>query len=171
MYNISPTQFPSPYFLLSTFLNKLLTTTDIKLLKDELSSPKYGEYHICMFPLHLTPFPLSLLTIPKTVFSNTLKNVLLEELAQADEHEVVKEVQVCSPPPPPFCHLHYLIMLHHPLSKHVLSTHFPFSLRVRCSFFTCSILSSHAPLTLIFLSFNTVTNLVHTRNILQIIMQ
>lgn len=102
MYNISPTQFPSPYFLLSTFLNKLLTTTDIKLLKDELSSPKYGEYHICMFPLHLTPFPLSLLTIPKTVFSNTLKNVLLEELAQADEHEVVKEVQVCSPPPPPF---------------------------------------------------------------------
>lgn len=49
------------------------TEENIKLLKDELSSPKYGEYHI--------------------FFSNTLKNVLLEELAQADEHEVVKEVQ------------------------------------------------------------------------------
>lgn len=49
------------------------TEENIRLLKEELSSPKYGEYHI--------------------FFSNTLKNVLLEELAQADEHEVVKEVQ------------------------------------------------------------------------------
>lgn len=49
------------------------TEENIKLLKDELASPKYGEYYI--------------------FFSNTLKNVLLEELAQADEHEVVKEVQ------------------------------------------------------------------------------
>lgn len=49
------------------------TVENIHLLKDELREPKYGEYHL--------------------FFTNTLKSVHLEELAQADEHEVVKEVQ------------------------------------------------------------------------------
>eukprot|EP01113_Clastostelium_recurvatum_P047604 TRINITY_DN851_c0_g1_i2.p1 TRINITY_DN851_c0_g1~~TRINITY_DN851_c0_g1_i2.p1 ORF type:complete len:556 (+),score=164.20 TRINITY_DN851_c0_g1_i2:96-1763(+) len=49
------------------------TPENIAHLVAELRQPKYGEYHL--------------------FFSNTLKNILLDELAQADEHEVVKEVQ------------------------------------------------------------------------------
>jgi vacuolar protein sorting-associated protein 45 len=49
------------------------TVENIHLLITELREPKYGEYHL--------------------FFTNTLKNVSLEDLAQADEHEVVKEVQ------------------------------------------------------------------------------
>lgn len=60
----------------------------------------------------ITRFLRSLLesTNLSIVFSNTLKNVLLEELAQADEHEVVKEVQVfTSPSSPPFSLSSYFI--------------------------------------------------------------
>jgi len=49
------------------------TLENIHALVEELREPKYGEYHL--------------------FFTNSLKNVSLEELAQADEHEVVKEVQ------------------------------------------------------------------------------
>eukprot|EP01087_Luapelamoeba_hula_P003470 TRINITY_DN13278_c0_g1_i1.p1 TRINITY_DN13278_c0_g1~~TRINITY_DN13278_c0_g1_i1.p1 ORF type:complete len:564 (+),score=111.57 TRINITY_DN13278_c0_g1_i1:78-1769(+) len=49
------------------------TADNCQLLDKELRKPKYGEYHI--------------------FFSNTIKNNYLEELAEADEHEVVQQVQ------------------------------------------------------------------------------
>jgi hypothetical protein len=39
--------------------------------------------------------------VTRAVFTNILSNGDLERLADADEHEVVREVQVYVPPPPP----------------------------------------------------------------------
>mmetsp|Transcript_1743 Transcript_1743/g.3627 ORF Transcript_1743/g.3627 Transcript_1743/m.3627 type:complete len:328 (-) Transcript_1743:1262-2245(-) len=49
------------------------TTHNISILKYQLSSPKYGEYHI--------------------FFSNMVQNASLQALAEADENQVVKQVQ------------------------------------------------------------------------------
>jgi len=49
------------------------TANNVKLLKSELRKPHYGEYHI--------------------FFSNIVKTTAIEELAQGDEHEVVRQVQ------------------------------------------------------------------------------
>jgi len=49
------------------------TPENCQLLDQELRKPKYGEYHL--------------------FFSNIIKNNYLEELAEADEHEVVQQVQ------------------------------------------------------------------------------
>lgn len=49
------------------------TPANVELLKRELKSPKYGQYHI--------------------FFSNILSPELLERIADADEHEVVHQVQ------------------------------------------------------------------------------
>jgi len=49
------------------------TQENLSFLQDELKEAKYGEYHL--------------------FFSNTLKNSYIEDLAQADTHEVVQQVQ------------------------------------------------------------------------------
>eukprot|EP01111_Echinosteliopsis_oligospora_P010014 TRINITY_DN3037_c0_g1_i1.p1 TRINITY_DN3037_c0_g1~~TRINITY_DN3037_c0_g1_i1.p1 ORF type:complete len:564 (-),score=165.66 TRINITY_DN3037_c0_g1_i1:98-1789(-) len=49
------------------------TEENIHLLANELRSPKYGEYHL--------------------FFTNTLRNIFIDDLAKADENEVVKKVQ------------------------------------------------------------------------------
>jgi len=49
------------------------TQENLSLLEQELKEPKYGEYHI--------------------FFSNTVKNSYIEELADADEHETVQQLQ------------------------------------------------------------------------------
>lgn len=49
------------------------TPDNFRFLEDELKSPKYGEYHL--------------------FFTNTIKSENLDELASADEHEVVNQVQ------------------------------------------------------------------------------
>jgi vacuolar protein sorting-associated protein 45 len=49
------------------------TQTSIDSLASELRHPKYGQYYV--------------------YFSNVLKPTMLEKLAEADEHELVKEVQ------------------------------------------------------------------------------
>eukprot|EP00727_Mastigamoeba_balamuthi_P005873 m51a1_g1905 putative sec1-like family protein (888) ;mRNA; r:787917-791825 len=49
------------------------TQENVALLRDELREPKYGEYHL--------------------FFTNIVRNAYLEDIAAADEHEVVKQVQ------------------------------------------------------------------------------
>ena len=49
------------------------THDNIKLLKSEFRDPKYGEYHI--------------------FFSNMVRDSMVQELAEADEHEVVQQIQ------------------------------------------------------------------------------
>jgi vacuolar protein sorting-associated protein 45 len=49
------------------------THENVKLLQDELKDPKYGEYHL--------------------FFSNTARDTMIQQLAEADEHEVVQQVQ------------------------------------------------------------------------------
>lgn len=51
------------------------TAESIQALVQELRSPCYGEYYI--------------------FFTNTVLKANIERLAEADEHELVKEVQVC----------------------------------------------------------------------------
>ena len=49
------------------------THENIRLLQEEFKEPKYGEYHI--------------------FFSNTTRDSMVQQLAEADEHEVVQQVQ------------------------------------------------------------------------------
>ena len=49
------------------------TIENIRLLQAEFKEPKYGEYHI--------------------FFSNLARDAFIQELAEADEHEVVQQVQ------------------------------------------------------------------------------
>jgi len=49
------------------------TSENLQLLENELRDPKYGEYHI--------------------FFANGIKNSYIEELAEADEHEIVQQLQ------------------------------------------------------------------------------
>ncbi len=61
------------------------TAENLALLKKELRKPKYGEYYICSYRLF---------SFSPSVFTNVLPKKYLEQLAAADEHEVVHEVQV-----------------------------------------------------------------------------
>ena len=80
------------------------TDANIRHISDEIGgTPKYGEYHVCK------PQKASLFTSIQTnfnfiffqkniknytkVFSNIVKNSQLEELANNDLHEVVRQVQ------------------------------------------------------------------------------
>jgi len=49
------------------------THTNVQLLQEEFKEPKYGEYHI--------------------FFSNATRDTMIQQLAEADEHEVVQQVQ------------------------------------------------------------------------------
>ena len=48
------------------------THENVRLLQEEFKEPKYGEYHI--------------------FFSNTTRDTMIQQLAEADEHEVVQQV-------------------------------------------------------------------------------
>jgi hypothetical protein len=69
---------------------------NIAVLRRHLRKPKFGEYHICAHPLRIAlawgtePPPC----VAAAVFTNVLKDSLLQELADADEGELVKQVQV-----------------------------------------------------------------------------
>mmetsp|Transcript_15805 Transcript_15805/g.40727 ORF Transcript_15805/g.40727 Transcript_15805/m.40727 type:complete len:628 (-) Transcript_15805:297-2180(-) len=49
------------------------THENIRLLKEEFKDPKYGEYHL--------------------FFSNMVRDTMIQQLAEADEHEVVQQIQ------------------------------------------------------------------------------
>ena len=66
----------------------------------ELKEPKYGEYYLCQW-VALVSVDVSLKSqLPQCSlrcadFSNILNKSSIERLANADEYEVVREVQVC----------------------------------------------------------------------------
>jgi len=77
------------------------TEDNLNQLKAELRKPKYGEYYLCKCQ-RITSV-CSNFTDLLSVFSNAVSNTYLEQLAAADEHEVVQEVNVspadcCYPP-------------------------------------------------------------------------
>ena len=49
------------------------THENVRLLQEEFKDPKYGEYHI--------------------FFSNMARDTMIQQLAEADEHEVVQQVR------------------------------------------------------------------------------
>lgn len=65
-------------------------------LEAELSEPNYGEYYLCQsVNLCALAEELEPPSWHKNVdFSNILSKTAIERLAEADEYEVVKEVQV-----------------------------------------------------------------------------
>jgi hypothetical protein len=75
---------------------------NIVLLQKELRDPNYPEYFLCIsFSLSVCLFvcviTCSLCSTPNltsTDFSNSLSPDLMDMLAEADEHEVVKSIQV-----------------------------------------------------------------------------
>ena len=56
-----------------------MTTLLPRRAQAEFKEPKYGEYHI--------------------FFSNLTRDPFIQQLAEADEHEVVQQVRCCLPPP------------------------------------------------------------------------
>jgi vacuolar protein sorting-associated protein 45 len=75
------------------------TEDNLNQLKAELRKPKYGEYYLCKCQQEsdLSSYVTAQLTdLPcnHSVFSNAVSNTYLEQLAAADEHEVVQEVNV-----------------------------------------------------------------------------
>lgn len=67
---------------------------NISALRRHLRKPKFGEYHVCARPVCHVSYSRS---YPRSdaVFTNVLKDSFLHELADADEGELVKQVQVC----------------------------------------------------------------------------
>jgi len=74
----------------------LRTTEDsLAALEAELSEPKYGEYYLCQSVNYSTMKPhLNTSDGFPPDFSNILSKTAIERLAEVDEYEVVKEVQV-----------------------------------------------------------------------------
>ena len=64
----------------------------LEALETELREPKYGEYYLCKFVINTLPPPL--IESRTSDFSNTLSKTAIERLADVDEYEVVREVQV-----------------------------------------------------------------------------
>jgi hypothetical protein len=67
----------------------------LEALQIELSEPKYGEYYLCQWvnytcPLHRPDHG----SRASADFSNILTKSVIERLAEVDEYEVVREVQV-----------------------------------------------------------------------------
>ena len=64
------------------------------MLRRHLRKPKFGEYHVCACacaPYHA----ITALTQRRSpVFTNIVKESFLQELADADEGELIKQVQV-----------------------------------------------------------------------------
>lgn len=77
-----------------------ISEDSLAALEDELKEPKYGEYYLCQW-VNLVWFA-SCKWRGQTDrnecvdFSNVLSKTAIERLAQVDEYEVVREVQVCS---------------------------------------------------------------------------
>jgi len=68
----------------------------LEALEEELKEPKYGEYYLCQL-VNLLRYNVALLVILIVHcldFSNILGKSAIERLAQVDEYEVVREVQV-----------------------------------------------------------------------------
>jgi hypothetical protein len=69
----------------------------LEALEEELKEPKYGEYYLCQL-VNLLRYNVALLLVILTEhcldFSNILGKSAIERLAQVDEYEVVREVQV-----------------------------------------------------------------------------
>lgn len=67
----------------------------LEALANELREPKYGEYYLCQWVNHPSSSSATpALMQPQTDFSNILSKTAIERLAEVDEYEVVKEVQV-----------------------------------------------------------------------------
>jgi hypothetical protein len=64
-------------------------------MENELKEPKYGEYYLCQSVnlLKLVQCSSNHLNM-RLDFSNILSKLAIERLAEADEYEVVREVQV-----------------------------------------------------------------------------
>lgn len=63
----------------------------LEALSAELREPKYGEYYLCQYFGWMYTVVLIDLEID---FSNILSKASIERLAEVDEYEVVREVQV-----------------------------------------------------------------------------
>ena len=91
------------------------TTESIRKLVDELRDPKYNEYYICTFaaggrasgfgaPPEWSDTPhlrVRNRAKPSADFSNIVRSNVIEQLAEADQTAVVKEVQVRTTFEPP----------------------------------------------------------------------
>lgn len=80
----------------------------LEALELELAEPKYSEYYLCQSVNYRTVQPTlcRLLTLihhfhffSHLDFSNILSKSAIERLAEADEYEVIREVQVARFPP------------------------------------------------------------------------
>jgi hypothetical protein len=60
----------------------------------ELREPKYGEYYLCQCVSPLGTSIRELMSVDQPDFSNVLSKSIIERLAEVDELEVVREVQV-----------------------------------------------------------------------------
>jgi len=69
----------------------------MEALEAELREPKYGEYYLCQWVNRVGRYPCCdwPLTVAFLDFSNILTKAKIERLAEVDEYEVVREVQVC----------------------------------------------------------------------------
>ncbi len=65
------------------------TTKIIEAIADELKDPKYASYHLCKIK-----GKVCLCLIYLLVFTNAVKHVQLERIAEADSFEIVKDFQV-----------------------------------------------------------------------------
>ena len=68
----------------------------LEALEEELKEPKYGEYYLCQ-SVNLSGVRRRFTGLTHTMlldFSNILTKSAIERLAQVDEYEVVREVQV-----------------------------------------------------------------------------
>ena len=64
------------------------TSKNADLIAEEISSPKYQSYHLSKAQLRTFAFNSSL------VFTNAVRHVHMERIAEADEQEVIKDFQV-----------------------------------------------------------------------------
>lgn len=71
----------------------------LEALEAELREPKYGEYYLCQSVNHGGRgwSILKICSHSSSDFSNILSKTAIERLAEVDEYEVVREVQVSSP--------------------------------------------------------------------------
>ena len=65
-------------------------------LEAELKEPKYGEYYLCQWVNAISFWHLCGPHLYPLDFSNILTKTAIERLADADEYEAVREVQVSS---------------------------------------------------------------------------
>lgn len=64
------------------------TSKNADLIAEEISSPKYQSYHLSKMKA------LKILLIALLVFTNAVRHVHMERIAEADEQEVIKDFQV-----------------------------------------------------------------------------